>query len=223
MTVGDWAAQSHCQYRHQLAVCSRRPHPPQLGPEHPELGGDRLPTGLLLNHAKTGVKVASNDLRFQNNIIAGMPTGSNSVRGQKNVIYLGPLDGAGSLMPTNTMASDSNSFGTSTGLLTWLFKPSHTNKCYNNADEVRLLNPFSLTVPSFLPLTTSPIVWTSASNTNPVVSPAYTDSKVSDAFFMRVSYIGAFSGSGQSTDNWASDWTNFDPQTPTANLLSKAV
>lgn len=110
------------------------------------------------------------------------------------------------------MSSDSSAFGTAVGPLTWLYNSSNKNKRYTNADEVRLLNPFSLTAPSFLPLTTSPIVYTSASNANPVVAPAFTDSKVSDSFFTKVSYIGAFSGSGQSSDNWATGWTNFDPQ-----------
>jgi hypothetical protein len=35
---------------------------------------------------------------------------------------------------------------------------------------------------------------------------------VSDAFFTPVNYIGAFAGTGASTDNWMAGWTNFDPQ-----------
>ncbi|MDO7847852.1 T9SS C-terminal target domain-containing protein [Hymenobacter sp. M29] len=170
------------------------------------------PAGLLLDHAKTAANVASNDLRFQNNILAGMAAGTSATRNQKNIVYLGPTGGAGSLTPTSTMSADTSAFGTAVGPLSWLYNSNNKNKRYTNADEVRLLNPFSLTAPSFLPLTTSPIVYTSTTNANPVVAPAFTDSKVSDSFFTRTSYIGAFSGSGQSSENWATGWTNFDPQ-----------
>jgi hypothetical protein len=40
-------------------------------------------------------------------------------------------------------------------------------------------------------------------------SADFTDNFLNDAFFSRVSYIGAFSGEN---DDWASGWTNFDPQ-----------
>lgn len=40
-------------------------------------------------------------------------------------------------------------------------------------------------------------------------SADFTDTFLSDAFFTRVTYIGAFSGE---TDNWMNGWANFDPQ-----------
>jgi hypothetical protein len=40
-------------------------------------------------------------------------------------------------------------------------------------------------------------------------SADFTDGYLNDAFFTKVTYIGAFSGEN---DDWASGWTNFDPQ-----------
>jgi hypothetical protein len=58
-------------------------------------------------------------------------------------------------------------------------------------------NTFSLTAPSFLPQSTSPLL-----------TGAVFTGKADDAFFTKGTYRGAFSG----TDNWTQGWTNFDPQ-----------
>lgn len=42
-------------------------------------------------------------------------------------------------------------------------------------------------------------------------SNLFTDAKVSDTFFTKVDYIGAFKSSS-ATDNWTAGWANFDPQ-----------
>lgn len=42
-------------------------------------------------------------------------------------------------------------------------------------------------------------------------SNLFTDSKVSDSFFEKVDYIGAFK-SASAADNWTAGWANFDPQ-----------
>lgn len=143
--------------------------------------------------------------------MAGTPTGSNSVRGQKEIIYIAGSGGAGSLTPTNTMATDSSAFGAKVGPLSWLAASANANKRYVTSDAVRLLSPFNLTSPSFLPSTTSPIVY-NGSTTGPAVTASFSDAKVSDQFFTSVNYIGAFAGTGASADNWMSGWTNFDPQ-----------
>jgi hypothetical protein len=107
------------------------------------------------------------------------------------------------------MSSDSAAWGSAVGPLTWL--KASNNRRYTNADNVQLLNPFNLTAPSFIPRTASPIVIVSPA-TAPAAPADFTHPKVADAFFTKVNYIGAFSGSGASADNWMAGWTNFDPQ-----------
>lgn len=169
------------------------------------------PAGILIDGTKTGGNVASGSLKIANTIIAGSPTGSNSKGGQKDIIYISGAGGAGSLTPTNVMSSDSSAFGTAVGPLTWLFAPANVNKKYATSDAVRLLNPFNLTSPSFLPTSTSPIVYNGTTSI-PAVAASFTDAKVSGSFFTKVNYIGAFAATGASSDNWMAGWTNFDPQ-----------
>jgi len=170
-----------------------------------------FPTNILIDNATTAGNVVKGDLRFKSNIAAGALTGSNSKGGQRGIIYVGPNGGAGSLTANSVMSSDTAAWSTAIGPLTWF--GSNTNRRYNTSDEVRLANPFNLTAPSFAPLTTSPIVYTNADKpTTPVVAANFTDSKTADSFFTKVNYIGAFSGSGASADNWLATWTNFDPQ-----------
>jgi hypothetical protein len=108
------------------------------------------------------------------------------------------------------MSADSAAWGAATGPLTWL--KAGGNRRYVTADNVQLLNPFNLTAPSFLPRTGSPIVIVSPA-TAPVVPANFTDDKVTDTFFTKVNYIGAFADPNASnTANWLATWTNFDPQ-----------
>jgi hypothetical protein len=167
------------------------------------------PTNVLIDASSTAGNAANGGLVFKNNIVAGSPTGSNSASGQRSIIYIAGAGGASSLTPNSVMASDSSAWGSAVGPLTWL--KASTNRRYTTSDNVQLLNPFNLTSPSFVPRTGSPIV-TVAPATAPAAPANFTDSKVTDAFFSKVGYIGAFSGSGASADNWMAGWTNFDPQ-----------
>ena len=169
------------------------------------------PAGILIDGTKAATNVANEGLRIKNTIVAGIPTGSNSKGGQKEIIYISGSGGAGSLTPTNTMATDSSAFGNLVGPLSWLYASANANKRYTTSDAVRLLNPFNLTSPSFLPSSTSPIVYSSTPG-KPGVPASFTDAKVSDPFFTSVNYIGAFAGTGATADNWMAGWTNFDPQ-----------
>ena len=45
-------------------------------------------------------------------------------------------------------------------------------------------------------------------------SNLFTDPKVSDSFFDKVNFVGAFR-SDAAADNWTLKWTNFDPQNTT--------
>ena len=68
----------------------------------------------------------------------------------------------------------------------------------SSAVATLLLNSanFNLTAPNFLPQTGSPLL-----------TGAVKTGKVTDAFFDKVDYRGAFG-----TTNWTTGWTNFDPQ-----------
>ena len=168
-----------------------------------------FPTGVLIDNKTTAGNIGGDNLHFKNNIVAGSLKGSNSTGGQRSIIYVGPSGGTSNLTPNSVMSSDSAAWGAATGPLTW-FKAS-SNKRYATSDNVQLLNPFNLTSPSFLPRTASPIV-TVGTATAPAAPADFSDSKLGDPFFAKVNYIGAFSGSGASADNWLAGWTNFDPQ-----------
>lgn len=45
----------------------------------------------------------------------------------------------------------------------------------------------------------------------PDVLPDFTNTKASNSFFTKVNYVGAFSGTQTSSDDWTQGWTNFDP------------
>jgi hypothetical protein len=169
-----------------------------------------FPTNLLIDGAPTATNIANNTARFKSNILAGALTGSNSTNNQRGIIYVGPTGGAGSLTTNNVMSADSAAWGAATGPLTWL--KAGGNRRYVTADNVQLLNPFNLTAPSFLPRTGSPIVIVSPA-TAPVVPANFTDDKVTDTFFTKVNYIGAFADpNAAGATNWLTSWTNFDPQ-----------
>jgi hypothetical protein len=183
-----------------------------------------FPTTLLIDGALTANNIApasatpaltlQDSARFKNNILAGSLVGSNATGGQRSIIYVGPGNGAGSLTPNSTMSGDTTAWGAAVGPLTWL--KNNANRRYATADNVQLLNPFNLTAPSFTPRTGSPIVIVStptAPATAPVTPANFTDRKVTDAFFTKVNYIGAFADpNATGATNWLAGWTNFDPQ-----------
>lgn len=130
------------------------------------------PEGLRLDGTATGT-------------LANAQAGTLDLRGIVLANVVTPVVGAGSI--TNDQANAyfaaadrSNQIIASTELASVLLKATN----------------FSLTAPSFLPPTGSPLL-----------TGAVTGGKVADSFFTPVSYRGAFG-----TDNWVSDWTNFNPQ-----------
>ncbi|MDJ0364175.1 T9SS C-terminal target domain-containing protein [Hymenobacter sp. H14-R3] len=170
------------------------------------------PTGILIDGAPTAGAIARGDARFKNNIVAGSLVGSNSTAGQRSILYVGPTGGAGSLTINSVMSADSSAWGAAVGPLTWLKVAANVNRRYVTADNVQLLNPFNLTAPSFLPRTGSPIVTVSPA-TAPAVPASFTDDKLTDSFFTKVNYIGAFADpNAAGATSWLATWTNFDPQ-----------
>ena len=170
------------------------------------------PTNLLIDGNPTATAISQDNARFKNNILAGALTGSNSTAGQRSILYIsGAAGGAGSLTTNNVMSGDSSAWGAAIGPLTWLKAAANGNRRYATADNVQLLNPFNLTAPGFTPRTGSPIV--SVGTAAPVVPASFTDSKLTDAFFTKVNYIGAFADpNAAGATNWLAGWTNFDPQ-----------
>lgn len=168
-----------------------------------------FPTNLLIDGSPTATNIANGTARFKNNIVAGALTNSNSTAGQRNIIYVGPGGGAGSLTANSAMSTDSSAWGAATGPITWL--KANANRRYVTADNVQLLNPFNLAAPSFLPRTASPIV-IAVSPYKDAMPTDFTDTKTSDSFFTKVSYVGAVDPANTSSTNWLASWTNFDPQ-----------
>jgi hypothetical protein len=127
------------------------------------------------------------------------------------------------------------------GPITWLKNSSFGNKTYASEQASVLLgNPFNLSNPNLVPNSTSPICYAAAHGTPatyplahafnpamainydttggwanynvPVVPPDFSSSsKASDAFFTPVNYIGAFAGTGATSDNWMKGWCEFNP------------
>lgn len=196
------------------------------------------PAGLLIDesssaYGSTVANIMTNELQFRNNIICGSPVFPSTTT-RKDVFFV--KDGARSLTPTTTMG-DTTSTGTDWSTLTgfsgpvaFLNNPSFKNKTYASmSGSVFLGNPFNLSNPNLVPNSTSPICFNSAHPFNPnlplnydttssyanynvpAVPPEFTTSKASDAFFTKVNYVGAFAGTGKTSDNWMRGWTNFDP------------
>lgn len=133
------------------------------------------PEGLRLDGTTTGT-------------LNNASTGALSVEGVTVANSLTAVRGAGNI--TNDQAT------------AYFSLAARKNTVIASSDLASLLlnaNSFSLTAPSFLPGTSSPLL---------VSANAATGGKLSDSFFTSAPYRGAFNG----TDNWLSGWTNFNPQ-----------
>jgi hypothetical protein len=114
-----------------------------------------------------------------------------------------------------------------TGPFDWFYNEGG-NKVYSTeATYTRLAGAFNSTHPNLVPTSTSVICFngqhtfdpakpinmdTTSSYANynaPSMPPSFSDSKVADSFFDQVNYVGGF---GYGISDWATVWTNFDPQ-----------
>ncbi len=121
----------------------------------------------------------------------------------------------------------------------WLKNSAYGNKTYPTEQTgVRLGNPFNLSNPGMVPTSTSPVVYSSTHFTSwgagvndvfnplmpisydttspatynvPGVAPNFTTTKANNPFFTNVNYVGAFAGTGTTSDNWMNGWCNWDP------------
>ncbi|OON66748.1 T9SS type A sorting domain-containing protein [Hymenobacter sp. CRA2] len=135
-----------------------------------------------------------------NSVLTGWPTGLT-------------LDGAGAqanatsgalTLKNNVMADMGNNFQAA-GTGTTTYDVAGFWNTAGNANTISTLtalaldaNNFTLTSPSFLPQSTSPLL----------SGAAFADAKLAGGFFDNVAYRGAFGAT-----NWLSGWTNFNPQT----------
>ncbi len=86
---------------------------------------------------------------------------------------------------------------------TFFKKSANQNMRYDNIGDFKLSQPNGLAAnPNFGPQAGSPL--TGKSN-------LFTDANLTDSFFDKVNFVGAFR-SDASVDNWLLKWTNFDPQ-----------
>ena len=193
------------------------------------------PVGLLLDESSASYgstinNITSNQQQFRNNILAGNQNGND-------IFYV--RDGARNLTPTINWGDTTVAPWSTSGLVgpkTWMASSANRNRTYPTAQTgVRLQAPFNLANPNPVPTSQSPICFATASfggvtrtfdplkpiNTDttglginwnvPGVAPDFTNSKASDAFFTKVNFVGAFSGTQTTNDNWMAGWTNFDP------------
>lgn len=169
--------------------------------------------------------IKNKDLNIKNNAFVGMPSYAANIVYRVNDPHSAPNN-------TAPVSSDTSGWSAATGMsypgpVSWLTAAENHNRIYpTEALSTRLTNPFNETLPVFVPTSTSAIVYnqdgksydsskpidTTAANFNaPSLITNFTDAKVSDSFFDKVDYVGAFGYTGSSSDNWASVWTNFDP------------
>ncbi len=87
--------------------------------------------------------------------------------------------------------------GSSFDIQTWFNAQGQNNQIVNINDLQLNANAWNLTNPSVLPQSSSPLL----------SGASFTHQLLQDPFFENVSFKGAFG-----TTNWASGWTNFDPQ-----------
>lgn len=195
------------------------------------------PCGVLIDESSasfgsTTGNITSNELQFRNNIISGSASvNPPTAPAPKDVLYV--KDGARSLTPTTAWGDTTTGtpFNPYAGPYTWIKEPSFKNWFYTTEQTgVRLGSPFNLSIPNLVPTSTSPIVYNASHAFNPAspvnfdttagyahynVPANYPDysaaSKASDAFFDKVNYIGAFSGTGSTSDNWMNGWCEFNP------------
>ena len=156
------------------------------------------PAGLFIDNALTAANLAAGRSVIANNIFGGNLTGTvNGVANfNRDIIYLNTA-GAGSLTPINTLGPDSTAFAAAVGPVTYIAK--NNNRRLLTTDAFGLTDAFALKT-NAVPATGSPAL----------TGAAYTNAKVTDAFFDKTpTFVGAVSADKNYTTE---AWVNFDPQ-----------
>ena len=141
----------------------------------------------------------------------------------------------------NSDTTTGTPFAPAAGPYGWFLTSKFGNKIYSSVQNgVKLQSPFYTTngTPNLVPTSISPVCYatklfvswgavpadvfnpnlpisydtTSPATYNvPGVPPDFDSSKANDPFFARVNFVGAFSGTGTTNDNWMNGWCNFNP------------
>ena len=165
--------------------------------------------GALLLRSNTSISVF-------NSVFAGWPIGlileGSGTQGSAT---------SGGLVIKNTVLANANNFqalgtGTTTYDVAGYFNdPSRSNQVLSgisalnlNADNLNFTNPIA---PNYTLPANSPLV----------SGAAFTDPKLSGGFFDNVAYRGAFGPAG--TANWATGWTNFNPNITCYNVAGQTL
>lgn len=155
--------------------------------------------GDIINvNYKRGMQLRRNtQLNIHNSVVIGFPS-AVMIDGAACEINAD----AGTLEVKNLLiAGNSNNLevasGSTWGIETWFNNAANANQVLSTADEVMLNDPFNQINPDFRPKVGSPVFG----------SADFTDETLSSGF-TSVSYVGAF----DDIVNWASCWTNWDPQ-----------
>lgn len=155
------------------------------------------PVGLLLDNEKgtTWNWAKNGDLKLNNLYFAQMSVlGSDANKSLKDGYA---PDGKVETANNATEQSFSHTF---------FLQADNSNKYFSTIAELGLNQPNSLQAgANYGPKSGSPLL----GHTN-----LFKDSSLSDSFFDKVDYIGAFKSDSE-TDNWTKGWTNFDPQNTT--------
>lgn len=176
--------------------------------------------------------------QFRNNIIAGSAYYPSTTI-NKDVFYV--INGARNLTPTTTWGDTTtgNPFNPYAGPYSYVLSGKAgsyvvetpgalSNALYSTSSAVRLGNPFNLANPNEVPSSTSPVVYgtktfdpkkpinfdTTSGFVNynvPGTPPNFKSTKANDAFFTKVNFVGAFAGTGLTSDDWTKGWCNWDP------------
>lgn len=188
------------------------------------------PTGILIDESLSGTygstiaNLVSGISQFKGVAIAGTP----ATAGKKDVFFV--YNGARNLTPTTTYGDTSlYSFAPWSGPWGWFLSPDNYNTTFADAtNDLRLNAPFNLSNPNFVPTATSPICHNSQYTFNPN-NPVNTDTsnghtnynaptlipvnsnKLQHPLFENTNFIGAFSGTQTSADNWTAGWCNWNP------------
>lgn len=198
------------------------------------------PAGILINNEGTADsykglgQTLDNVLAFKNCALAGIPNqvtgGSFGVTYDKTIVY--STNNIRSLTPTTSQGDTTTGapFGAAAGPYS-LWNASKAVRYNSNTPTsalpsfatsqigIKLLNPFNLDNPSFIPQSSSPLVYNKSanktlaedSNITPDMPADFTDANLTDPFFKKVKYPGAFGYTGSADDNWTTGWANFDP------------
>jgi hypothetical protein len=190
------------------------------------------PAGILIDESQAGTygstiaNLVSGASQIKGVGVAGIPT--TNTPGPKEVFFV--YNGARSLTPTTAYGDTSlYSFAPYSGPWGWFLDPANKNKIYaSEQNGLRLQSPFDLSNPNFVPTSTSPIVYNAAHTFHPTLPintdtsnnyanynvpafPPASSNKLQNAFFTTENYVGGFSGTGTTTDNWTQGWANWDP------------